>query len=66
VRVRIVGKTKSASRPGHRHVQSDAAAVGVTDEMELALALVDERDGAGSFVRKRKWVLAGPRPRAFV
>src|SRR5436309_15415774 len=53
-------------RPGQRHVERDAAAVGVTDEMDLAFAFVDERDAAGSFVRERKCALARPRPRAFI
>jgi hypothetical protein len=41
-------------RPGQRHVQRDAAAIGVADEMQLALACVDERDRPGSLVRERE------------
>src|SRR5262249_399704 len=44
-----------------RHVQRDAAAIGMADEMHLPCAAIDELDGARRFIGQREGMRADPR-----
>jgi len=53
-----------AAGPCQCHVQGKATPIGVTDQMNLSLALVDEVDGPRRFVRQREGMRAGPGTRS--
>src|SRR5262245_17149685 len=58
----IEGHAGDALRSSKRDVQRDGTAVGVADQMNLALALINERDRLFSFIGKRKGMLTRPLP----
>src|SRR5215467_2657859 len=61
----IEGETGNPVRPLDGRVQRDTSAVGVPDEVHLAIGAIDDFDRYRSLVRKRESVRAVPRTHAF-
>src|SRR6185369_14239369 len=46
--------------PRHGNMKRNTAAIGMTDEMDLVIALIDEGDRSRRLIRKRESVLSAP------